>query len=428
MKDIEELRGQKFLRPVQTRLADRETFVSHAKHRLESLVPPEQLEGAEEMAKMLSLVPAEMDLMAKTFEILEDQVGGFYSPEEDTFYLMESFTGAMAEIILAHELTHALDDQLFDIDDDLRALIHDSDASTAYSAVVEGSGTSAMNQWTVEHIKELDMNPEEMQQAQTMGMESLRDAPAYLWLPLISAYLRGASFLARSESMMTGQMRSVPFSDIERAFTDPPRSTEQILHPDKYWDKGQRDDPRKISFDTSDLPSGWSLMYEDTLGEMLIALLTTLVEDRTGFDVENPVAVLGLKYTNAVAEGWGGDRLVLLERGNARFLQLVTLWDTPKDAAEFFGAMQVLKSRLEENLRQFALALESGTTEATETEGEMATEAESPKPTQVQVEVGYASSRSEVVLQLSFGARRSKLRALRKALTWEELESSEEER
>jgi hypothetical protein len=146
MKDIEELRGKKFLRAVDTSLTNREEFIEHAKARIASMVPAEQLLGSEVMAKMLSLIPPEMDLMATTFEILEEQVGGYYDPQADTFYLMESFTGPMAEIILAHELTHALDDQLFDLDGGLRARIEDSDASAAYSAVVEGSGTSAMNQ------------------------------------------------------------------------------------------------------------------------------------------------------------------------------------------------------------------------------------------------------------------------------------------
>jgi hypothetical protein len=57
-----------------------------------------------------------MDLLAKTMELLTEQVGGFYSPASETFYLMRSFTGDAARIILAHELCHALDDQHFDLD------------------------------------------------------------------------------------------------------------------------------------------------------------------------------------------------------------------------------------------------------------------------------------------------------------------------
>jgi hypothetical protein len=68
------------------------------------------------------------------------------------------------------------------------------------------------------------------------------------------------------------------------------------------------------------------------MGELYLALLTTPPADRKGATM---LSLAMAKYTNKSAEGWGGDRLVLLGRGEERWVQLVTVWDTAKDADEF---------------------------------------------------------------------------------------------
>jgi hypothetical protein len=248
---------------------------------------------------------------------------------------MESFGGDLAKIILSHELTHALDDQYFDLDANLKKLSQDSDAEFAYSAVVEGSGTSAMYQWTFRHLKDLDRKA--LLEAGNVGSQGLEDAPAFLWVPLIAVYLRGEGFLVRTPGMNIA-MKAAEMEDIRQAFEHPPRSAEQILHPEKYWDEKAIDEPRAVAIDPSKLAAGWKVLGEDTLGELYLALVTTPPEARPKFDPKNPLSVLGIKFTNKAAEGWGGDRVLLLEKGDARALWLVTVWDTPEDAVEFGDA------------------------------------------------------------------------------------------
>lgn len=238
---------------------------------------------------------------------------------------METFTGGVAKIILAHELTHALDDQHYDIDGTLAKLGGESDAELAFQAVVEGSGTAAMNTWYMGHAKDVSMS--DLAKAQGMGADALKDAPPYLWKPLIAVYLQGAGFLAVAGKPQT--------EAVAVSFKSPPRSMEQILHPEKYWNEAKRDEPVRVRFDLGSVPAGWTVLGEDTLGEMMIGLVTTPRKDRKGLDPSNAFAILGLKYTTTESRGWGGDRALLLGRGDDRMLYVATVWDTPKDAAEF---------------------------------------------------------------------------------------------
>jgi hypothetical protein len=189
-----------------------------------------------------------------------------------------------------------------------------------------------MNQWTVQHLKDLDRKA--LLDSADLGSQGLKDAPQFLWKPLIAAYLRGEGFLVRTAGMNLA-MKPAEAEDVRQAFERPPRSSEQILHPEKYWDAETLDEPRAVTIDASKLPAGWSVAGEDTLGELVLALVTTPVEKRTPLDAKNPLAILGIEYTNKAAEGWGGDRAVLLKKGDARVLWLVTAWDEPADADEF---------------------------------------------------------------------------------------------
>ncbi len=334
---VEVLRGAKFVRPVQVKLSDTAGLRKYMTDREAETVTPARMHRDECTAKLLGLVAPELDLHALEVEIVEGQVGGFYDPSSDTFFLMDAMKGSVAKVILAHELTHALDDQLYDLDAVLKNAHDETDAELAIRAVVEGSGTNLMNRWAVAHATEIPAS--EMAELQDMGADALRKAPPYLWKPLIASYFAGDGFLARSGGMNLTLHAAEP-ADVEHAFRSPPRSTEQILHPDRYWKSEQRDDPVRVQYELDSAPAGWNVLAQDTLGELVLGLLTTPRDARKGFDMSNPMSLLGLKFTNKAAEGWGGDRLVLLGRGDDRLLQLVTVWDTEKDAGEFADAVR----------------------------------------------------------------------------------------
>jgi hypothetical protein len=305
---------------------------------MEKTETAESIAADETSAKLLGLIAPDTDLLAVEMELLEGQVGGFYDPDGDVFYLMDTFKkGDLARVILSHELTHALDDQLWDIDGTIASVAGNTDAERAYHAVVEGSGTRTMTGWVMKNAAKLDMSAV----AEADFSAGLENAPAVLWKPLMASYMAGATFLDKGR-------KADKDGFLARAFEDPPTSTEQVLHPERYWDAEQRDEPRRIEFDTAAVVDGWEVLAQDTLGELMLALVTTPLEGRAAPDVSNPMAVMALEYTNAAATGWGGDRVILLGRGDARLLRLVTVWDTDEDAAEFERAVSAVFATLDD--------------------------------------------------------------------------------
>ncbi|MFT4711287.1 MAG: hypothetical protein ACJAZ8_001993 [Planctomycetota bacterium] len=347
LKDIESMRGTKFLRGVDVALANKEGFLKYAMDRTETMTTPERLNAEETVMKMLGLLDPDVDFMKAQLDMLEEQVGGFYDPATESFFLMDSFQGGLAKIILAHELTHALDDQLYDIDGTLERLEGSGDAQLAYQAVVEGSGTTNMNSWLKQNLDQISMD--ELADFGDMGMDSMKTAPEVMWKPTLMVYMRGAAFLVRSGNVMVGQTKTVDLDDLHQAFTNPPRSTEQILHPEKYWDEEQLDEPMLVKLGTEQL-EGWKTLHSDTLGEATLALVTTPPDKRKGLDASDAMGMMLLKYTNRDAEGWGGDRYVLLQKDDTLVLHLVTVWDTERDAKQFYENIAEQSDHLDESL------------------------------------------------------------------------------
>ena len=181
--DIEELRGVEFPRDVPCSVAGPDTFREYVFEQLEKISSKKEVEAEGSAMKLLGLLPADMDLLETQLEVFEQQVAGFYDPTSEGFTIMPTIHGDVARITLAHELTHALDDQLYDIDGTKEKLIGNNDAQWAYHAVVEGSGTAVMNQWTIQHLA-----------AQGCGGGSFSYSPGATWT---STSARSSSDLRR---------------------------------------------------------------------------------------------------------------------------------------------------------------------------------------------------------------------------------------
>lgn len=87
-------------------------------------------------------------------------------------------------------------------------------------------------------------------------------------------------------------------------------------------------------------------MREDTLGELYMAVMTLPHEERSTLEELTPFDLLGMHYTTDAAEGWGGDRFVLVEKEGGYLLRLVSVWDTVEDAIEFYDTLVTLSVRI----------------------------------------------------------------------------------
>ena len=255
------------------------------------------------------------------------QVVGIYVPEDEQLYVnadqRESTTDDQA--LLAHAYIHALQDQHFDLGAmDARATT--TDAGLAVQALVEGDAALSTARYLYGDLSEADWERLAVLIMQSEQPDYGKDlALAETWRRLQRfPYWEGRQFVHRL--YQAGEWEAV-----NAAYVDPPRSTEQVLHPERYLDGGS--DPERVAVpDLStvlDEADGWSVRLQDTMGELTIGLYleTQLTEDRAW----------------RAADGWGGDTVALWEHEEqGRLLVWRTIWDTTAEASEFEGAMLAL--------------------------------------------------------------------------------------
>jgi hypothetical protein len=260
---------------------------------------------------------------------------------------------AVNRMMVAHELCHALDDQYVD----LRALQKPGgrepteDESYAIGGVVEGSATALMFAWMADAQRRGKVDMKDMlRQAEKQKEDAkvLLAAPRYCLL-LVANYMVGVNFITKGhgfEAMTSGDDTGAAIREAAKAM---PRSSEQLLHPDKYWDPKQRDEPVRLANDgeVDELVAGRTglqVLEHNTLGELVCAVLTTPPGRKASIDL----MVRADYWTNKAARGWGGDRLLVLGKGAAEAgkpvvepgVVWITAWDTGDDRAEFVEALR----------------------------------------------------------------------------------------
>jgi hypothetical protein len=334
---VEEIRGLKFKRPVPVKIVDAAAARAHFEARLKKFWPEAELRLEQRAYEQLGLLPPGLDLAAVLLDTVAEQAAGYYDPEQDTFFILSAMPKAMAPAIIVHELTHALDDQHYGIDALLAAAQADSDRGMALGSVVEGSGTLVMSGYLVKEVMagRLSMATlQEIQQSEASKAEKLAKTPELLQRQLIAPYLLGQSFLLRGDlKRLAG---GVVAEDIDRVFRTPVLSSEQILHPAKYWDASHADAPRVPPLPdlSRQLGPGFSLAAKNTLGELMMALLVSAKP----IDLSSAQAMLSAEWTSDASRGWGGDAFHHYVDGGKAVTVLASYWDSDADAGEFAAA------------------------------------------------------------------------------------------
>jgi hypothetical protein len=174
--------------------------------------------------------------------------------------------------------------------------------------------------------------------------EAFLKAPRY-FTTLLANYICGMYFVINDDMQALAEEGNKEVADnILKSLKDPPQSSEQIVHPEKYWRKSQRDLP--VVIDDADVEKllaadGRFVVHKNTVGEILCAQLAE--------DADRPMnlvlASLPTYWTNDAATGWGGDRFYLLAEGKDKSTAAkelkglkgvwITAWDTPDDREEF---------------------------------------------------------------------------------------------
>ncbi|WP_287153618.1 hypothetical protein [Candidatus Solincola tengchongensis] len=301
--------------------------------------PEEEIRTASEIMAMLGFVEPGLDLYKLYIDLYTEQIAGFYDPEEKRMFLIseDQDMGPMDRYVLAHELTHYLQDVNFNLrrppfyDPPESEEGTDDDASFAATCLVEGDAMLTSQLWLYRYMDASEML-EMQQESGEFSTEVLDSAPEYVRDGLLFPYEEGMEFVRFLQK--TGG-----FDRVDAAFQHPPKSTEQIYHPEKYL-SGDDPIPLELPDLSAELGEGWELAYDDVLGEFDV------------FELFKPF--MSKSAAEEAAAGWGGnDYHYYRDSVGEKLLVQLYAWDSEEDASEFIAAyVEYLEKRFKAGLRE----------------------------------------------------------------------------
>jgi hypothetical protein len=352
--EIAKLRALPFLGNVAAEYQTQEDFRKFVQSEIRIDLPREKGDALARAAYHIGLLKERIDLVSTIEDAQVSQAGAYYDPLTKKFYIvMVPKSSMLLDTMSAHELTHALQDQHFDLTAYLGGRGNtqglSEDEIQARRFIVEGEATLTMMAYQTQALTKLNiLDPGYLQQARVAlaqaaafkisqlaemqreqsrlfsdigddikkAMESIDKIPPYILVPLFEAYFKGA--MPVFETYAKGGWPAVT-----QLYKTPPESTEQVLHPIEKL-VGKRDYPVSLA-----LPSlgktldGWKEIHSDMIGELIWRVYFSL------WNQANP---------DAVASGWDGDRYTVYAAGDKTLAFISTIWDTPEDAARFANA------------------------------------------------------------------------------------------
>lgn len=324
-KQTSTLRGLPFKKPVIYKSIGRDELKRFLHGKITEQYNSQEMRDYGRALETIGLLPRGTDLMEAILGLYDEQVAAFYVPEERALYTFKekSFDSNLDKITLAHELTHALQDQNFDLTTfPLKAKDND-DLALAASGLVEGDATLLMAQFYGEYLDARNMLGDML--AGVMGQKTAKfnAAPAFLRESLLFPYQQGTEFA-------TAIYAAGGTAALNAALQKPPVSTKEILHPEKFLH--DRQPPEKLELPRI-VKAGWRLIGNNVVGEFGLRSLLT--------------ASVGIFEAQRAAAGWNGDRYHVYEQGTNGPCVLVweTAWETGAEAEEFAATYQRVISK-----------------------------------------------------------------------------------
>ncbi len=283
---------------------------------------PAQIHAQEALARALGVVPSDFSLEKFVVKLLTEQAAGFYDPKRKTMFIADWVAPEMQGMTLSHELTHALQDQNYDLDSYMHGARDDDDASAARQAVVEGYATAAMFQEATGGAdlgKLPDLAPLLSALIPQMDEASpeLSKAPYFFRVQLLFPYIQGMGFI------QAGLQRG-GWKDVNVLFERPPQSTKEIFEPEIYFNHQALAKVELTRPPALELSAGLRFLTENSLGELgYYALLGQFISE---------------DEAKALSPAWLADRYLLYEQsgGNGYVLVARTRWASSEQARVFF--------------------------------------------------------------------------------------------
>jgi len=341
LEETSKIRELPILQPVKSGAQSRTQIENMLVKNLYEHMTTAEMHATEVAYRRFGLAPANFEYRPFIIKLLLEQIAGYYDPMTREFYLADWLELETQKPVMAHELTHALQDQHFNLRRFQKWPHGDSDAQLAAHSLIEGDATLAMMVYMAKNPLVALAFTRSLNTG--VSTEPFNQAPRALRESLIFPYLQGSQWA-------TSVYKRDGFAGLSKAFTNLPLSTEQILHPEKYF---ANEKPLKITLpDVSSLlnkaeasnaassprsalstqysaPStpGWHRIDSDVNGEWGYYLLLDQF-------LKSPAE------SRQAAAGWAGDRYDVYEGAAAgqSMIAQTSVWDTETDAREFFDA------------------------------------------------------------------------------------------
>jgi hypothetical protein len=291
--------------------------------RIKKTIKPEEIRADELSLKMFGLVPQEFDLKKSTIDLLTEQAAAFYDYDEKKLFLLEDSSLAAETTTLAHELSHALADQHFDLEHFMEDSPANDDENLAHTAVVEGQASWLMIAY---ELKQKDQNPaptsEMLKSVGDSSEDSMADypvlkgSPLYIQQSLLFPYGEGTLFF----DAVYRKMGKASFSAV---FADPPADSGQVIHPERYFRHEKAATPE---IPKPALASEGKEISEGSVGEFDHRILIR--------------QYLGEAKAKQLAPHLRGGQFRVVASGKAHkpVLEYASEWDSEEQASSFFAA------------------------------------------------------------------------------------------
>lgn len=334
---LSDIRGLEFTGTTKRGIKTRSELKEYLRHKTLSEIPEEKIYATKKALVKLGFIPPDLDLMNFLLDLYTEQVAGFYDWNVGTLYLIKEVPIEMQEMVIAHEMTHALQDLHFNLKSLPLERKDNDDLVFATQALLEGEALLVMMDYMLKPMgidtSSLPNVDALLQQATSLaGMGVFRYAPIWVKRNMLFPYLEGFIFVQEVKKRKDG------WNGLNKCYMTPPQSTEQILHPEKYLI--ENDTPTVVSLPrlSEQLGDGWNFLDENVLGEFNVDLLfhQHLSQDT---------------FKSHFSSGWDGDLLQVYENKDLNKVLIVwlTTWDSDKDAKEFFdGYNNVVKDKYNE--------------------------------------------------------------------------------
>jgi len=331
---IQRIRQLNFLRPVPVAVKDRDEAEKLMEADLMRDYTDNQLRVDGTAGSMVGLYPPGMDLKAESLKLLRNQVAGFYDPRSKQMVLVKGgadlgFFGNTVELVarrdiagemvLSHELTHALQDQHFDLERKLDRVKNNDDRAIALKCLAEGDATIAGYAYVAGRMDDgvADALLSHLGDIAKTFASQAPETPEGISVPVIFQYSDGVRMVAEA-------YRRGGWSAVDAMYAKPPLSTHQVIHSADYFDHFTP--PVNVEVRGYERVMGsWTKIDDDTYGELL---LRTILERNLGRKAPEV----------AVAQRWAGDQMVILQSGREVSVIWLLVFSDETSAAGFAGA------------------------------------------------------------------------------------------